>query len=260
MSTVATLIADMVRAGVDPDLIGRTAAALAEREPAKVDEQAERRRAADRDRKRSSRLRNSAESADAPLSPSLDKEASPTPPEEIKLSPLTPQAGLTNERETGDLDDLTAKLCEAAGDKIQPHGAIVVGPILELIAQGIDLETDVLPAIRSAAARMTRPASRWSYFVGAIKDAHTQRIEAGKGVSRPKVSAIKRDEDMTPEELRIVWEKRLNFARPRQEWVSWLWGPMPGQPGCRVPPDMLQPRDGKHFDGTPWSDKKQEAA
>ncbi|MET3602162.1 hypothetical protein ABID12_004130 [Martelella mangrovi] len=33
MSDIATLIADMVRGGVDPDLIGRTAAALAERGP-----------------------------------------------------------------------------------------------------------------------------------------------------------------------------------------------------------------------------------
>lgn len=60
------LIADMVRAGVDPELIGRTAAAIAQRDPVKItDEQAERRRAADRERKRSFRLRNSAESAES---------------------------------------------------------------------------------------------------------------------------------------------------------------------------------------------------
>lgn len=77
MSDVADLIADMVRAGVDPDLIGRAAAAIADRQPAAVvDEQAERRRAKDRDRKR---LRNSAESADSePLS--SPEGFSPTPP------------------------------------------------------------------------------------------------------------------------------------------------------------------------------------
>ena len=56
MNDIAALIADMVKAGVDPELIGRTAAALAEREPvvlpAKVDEVAERKRAADRERTR----------------------------------------------------------------------------------------------------------------------------------------------------------------------------------------------------------------
>lgn len=53
MTDVAALIADMVKAGVDPDIIGRTAAALAEREPVRVvDAQAERKRAADRERMR----------------------------------------------------------------------------------------------------------------------------------------------------------------------------------------------------------------
>ncbi|MGN6534281.1 MAG: hypothetical protein ACTHKQ_00950 [Mesorhizobium sp.] len=97
MSDVASLIADMVRAGVDPDLIGRTAAALSRREPVKImDEQAERRRAKDRERKR---LRNSAESADE-VSPK--KETSPTPPKEKttpsssedKSSSITPRAAL----------------------------------------------------------------------------------------------------------------------------------------------------------------------
>lgn len=80
MTEVAKLIADMVRAGVDPELIGRAAAALAEREPVRViDEQAERRRAADRERKR---LRNSAETADLVEVVSPKKETSPTPPKE----------------------------------------------------------------------------------------------------------------------------------------------------------------------------------
>lgn len=53
MSDIASLIADLVAAGTAPELVGRVAAALAER-PAvvveKVDQQAERRRAADRER------------------------------------------------------------------------------------------------------------------------------------------------------------------------------------------------------------------
>lgn len=80
MTDIAKLIADMARAGVDPELIGRAAAALAEREPVLVaDEQAERRRAADRERKR---LRKSAESAESLEEVSPKKETSPTPPKE----------------------------------------------------------------------------------------------------------------------------------------------------------------------------------
>lgn len=85
MTDVATLIADMVRAGVDAELIGRTAEAIASREVIAVrDEQADRRRAKDRERKR---LRNSAESAEE--TPSSPKEMSPTPPE-TQPSPTVP--------------------------------------------------------------------------------------------------------------------------------------------------------------------------
>ena len=63
--SIAILIADLVRAGTAPELVGRVAEAIASREAVLVkDEQANRRREADRDRKRV--LRNSAESADTP--------------------------------------------------------------------------------------------------------------------------------------------------------------------------------------------------
>lgn len=73
-----SVIADLVRAGVDPDLIEKVHAEILAASKA-TDEQAERRRAADRERKRQKRLRNSAESADNAdaASPLL---SSPTPP------------------------------------------------------------------------------------------------------------------------------------------------------------------------------------
>lgn len=52
MADIAALIADMIREGVDPDMIGRVAQAMADLSAASnVDDQAERRRAADRERK-----------------------------------------------------------------------------------------------------------------------------------------------------------------------------------------------------------------
>jgi hypothetical protein len=80
MSRVAALIQDMIAAGVSAELIGRTAALLAEREAVVVpDEQAERRREKDRIRKR---LRNSADSAEFQNSAPQIKETSPRPPKE----------------------------------------------------------------------------------------------------------------------------------------------------------------------------------
>lgn len=42
------------------------------------------------------------------------------------------------------------------------------------------------------------------------------------------------------------WRSRLDFGRPRDQWFA-HWGPMPGQPGCRVPPHLLEPSDGKDW-------------
>ena len=92
--SVADLISDMVRAGVPAELIGRTAALLAEREAVAVkvvDEQAERRRAADRERK--AVLRNSAEvSGTAQVDLSPQKKVSPDPSK--KTTPSLSEAAL----------------------------------------------------------------------------------------------------------------------------------------------------------------------
>lgn len=102
MTDIAALIADMVRAGVDPDLIGRTASALAEHEPVvvtKVDEVAERKRAADRERMRVSRdiarqSRDAATPSPLKVSPHtpLPKTPNPIPPSPPKggSSPVPP--------------------------------------------------------------------------------------------------------------------------------------------------------------------------
>lgn len=79
MGVFAVAIRHMLSAGMSGEAV---IAAIEEMEDAArhgVDEQAERRRAADRERKRVARLRNSADSADAAP---LDKEIPPTPPKE----------------------------------------------------------------------------------------------------------------------------------------------------------------------------------
>lgn len=93
MTDVAALIADMVRSGVDPDLIGRTAEALSERAAVLVpDEAAERRRMKDRERKA---LRKSAEvgGSRAAPPPSPDKKSPQTPKELTPSAPASPARG-----------------------------------------------------------------------------------------------------------------------------------------------------------------------
>jgi hypothetical protein len=104
MSDIAALIADMVRAGVDPDIIGRTAAALSKNVQvvqSVQDPVADRRRAYDRDRKAAKKLSTgippeSTESADR-VSPK--KETSPTPPKE-KTTPSTVSEARASSTET----------------------------------------------------------------------------------------------------------------------------------------------------------------
>ncbi len=90
--TVSLLIADLVRAGLDPELVGRVAEALAAREPVPVilkDETAERRRSRDREYRANRNRPKSAESAESAegVSP---KDVSPKPPSEITPSPSPP--------------------------------------------------------------------------------------------------------------------------------------------------------------------------
>lgn len=146
-------------------------------------------------------------------------------------------------RRKSDLENLTDRLLDAAGDKIvQGPGAIVLAPILGLLDAGCDLETDILPTIRARAAKMTRPAGSWGYFVAAIREAYEQRISAGRGLSKPK-ERKGWIEGLTEVEARTKWAKTLNMARGRGDWKTWIWGPPPGHDGCLVPDDLLEPRD-----------------
>lgn len=95
-------------------------------------------------------------------------------------TPEHQDTGLLGERECGDLDPQTleSKLRDAAGEKMQPHGGFVVGPVMELVRLGADIDLDVLPTIRAVSARMSRPARSWDYFVPAIQEAMDRRKAA----------------------------------------------------------------------------------
>lgn len=47
----------------------------------------------------------------------------------------------------------------------------------------------------------------------------------------------------SPETQRASWEIRLGQWRKDRFWDEERWGPKPGQPGCRVPPDMAPASD-----------------
>lgn len=176
MSLTAAVIRELVAAGVTGDALvaacERIESADGLRTTKAVDEQAERRRAADRERKREARLRNSAESADNP---------SPLVPPFPPAPPIPPIIPPTRSEISFGAGDLEAKLREAAGWQSQPAPNLcVTGEIAALIAAGAILETDVLPVVKAHAPRVRRPSS-WRYFVPIIQDAVQARKAAGTG-------------------------------------------------------------------------------
>ena len=165
--SVAALIADMVRAGVSADIIGRTAELLAQREPVTIiDEQAERRREADRVRKKEERLRKSADSADAtpsPLCPPFD------PP------PISPQTRADDDAQASASVHLADQCLEAAGLSNDPKAVLwPIRPIANCIRDGAVLTEDVLPTIQRLRAEGRRFGS-WAYPCQAIMDAKATR-------------------------------------------------------------------------------------
>lgn len=96
--SIAALVETLLSAGVDHATV--IAAVKAVEDASGVDEQAERRRAADRERKRAAILRNSAESAEkrnlvSPLTPPLEGFPKPLP----KSPPIIPPSNNTPARE-----------------------------------------------------------------------------------------------------------------------------------------------------------------
>jgi hypothetical protein len=86
--------------------------------------------------------------------------------------------------------DLEAALRQAAGWEREPHpGLCVTGPIEQLIANGSDLERDVMPVVKALAPK-ARSRSNWKFFVDAIADATKTRIAAGGKLGNGKGTAL----------------------------------------------------------------------
>lgn len=111
----------------------------------------------------------------------------------------------------------------------------------QLQFEGVSLELDVLPTVKAIMARRKAdPPKTWSYFVPAIREAHQKRSANG---AHPHPSGVPNG----VVEDRERWEGRLRHGRMHKQWHVANWGPMPHDNGCRAPPDMLLPDDGKDW-------------
>lgn len=140
-------------------------------------------------------------------------------------SPLPPKGGGGDEFEI-----LDKALRSIPGVSNHPINADpVIAPIWQLVQQGYDFKTQIAPSVKAVLAK-AKPNSvkRWSYFVEAIvRDATPS-------------SALPAPDDAFKEPN---WSFALKIAREKKTWAR-KWGPMPGQPGCLVPSELLLPDDG----------------
>ena len=120
---------------------------------------------------------------------------------------------VTNNKDAGlsareRLDRLGQACREAAGYETDPSpGLLSLAPIIGLMEQGMDLELDILPAIKATAARMRRPARSWEYFRDAITEWHEKR-------NRPVVIGAS---GADPPAKFDPWAKQREFAKRLEE-------------------------------------------
>lgn len=199
------------------DLLEVVAAIDRDMNPSK-DTAAERRRAYDRERKRKPSGGNPVETpveveVVAPVETPVEfhrKSAPLARATENNLTTVVLEPNLTSPNydapERATLDLLECQLTEAVGvalaSKATAHKLFDLSPILGLLRSGdgppCDLQADVLPTLRAAAARSSPGSIKtWAYFTGAIREARDRRltgapqVEAqpqGKRYERPDAS------------------------------------------------------------------------
>lgn len=140
---------------------------------------------------------------------------------------------IAQRKEAARAPDVVDRLLEAAGIRGNPHPSMAFpGAVLALVDAGLDLELDVLPAIR---AKPNPRARTWAYFVPQIEDFAGQR----RGV-RQRIAALPPDRDAVlaswPAEK---WAVVLEQWRRTGAWNGDAYGPKPGESGCRVPAELL---------------------
>ena len=177
------------------------------------------------------------DTADPPTPPSCSLKESPPKGGPKKGPPSTP----------GTLDLLETKLREAAGniDGWGLTGCLSLAPIPRLLADGVDLDLDVLPTVSTlcdAARKKGQRIGNWHYFEPAIKDAWRDRVEGRRAAPTPKKRTSKPISEWTAED----WKRRLELSRATGVWYE-VSGPPPFTPGCLCPPELLdQERDSSY--------------
>lgn len=146
-------------------------------ELAKADEIIEKRRSA-----ANARHKRSAKSADA-----VQVQSKCT---DTGALPLTDNHSYTADARADDVSARMSELCAALGvtDETKTPGLLVLSEPIRWVAAGCDIDLDIIPALRSIAAR-GRTVKSWAYCSDAVFEARDRRLAPAPDVqSRPGTS------------------------------------------------------------------------
>jgi hypothetical protein len=137
------------------------------------------------------------------------------------VKPQEPSANSHAASQLGASRYMYDRLLEAASSRgpCHPNLAMGIGQITDLIAADYDLDTDILPVIREKASP---DIGSWKYFVKIIE----QRAADRRAIVRKPAA---------PE---IDWAGRVSDFYEHDVWGN--WGPRPGDPGCKAPPELIR--------------------
>lgn len=119
-------------------------------------------------------------------------------------------------------------------------------PVVQLVREGLDLETEIVPVLREVACRRT-PIRTWPLLANAV----AERVLAQRAARQSQGLSATPAAPPRPEEMidlgapygawaEPVLRKFVEAHRSRPStWQEHLHGPPPGQPGCRVPSRLL---------------------
>lgn len=123
---------------------------------------------------------------------------------------------------------------------------LVVSPMARLIASGVDLEAEIIPALLDLAAARRVPIRTWSLLADTVAEriAVQRQGRVAQGLAAvPEVPTPAEDlvdlgaSGRWPEPTLRKWLER--YHQDAGTWSESVLGPPPGQPGCRIPPRLL---------------------
>jgi hypothetical protein len=134
------------------------------------------------------------------------------------------------------IDELVERLAKAAGGNVVRGsvGIEMLKPILDLQAQGCDLDADIIPAIAELAPKLGKPLRTWG--AGFLRDA----VLAKKAARLRNGSGEHRYDSKPAEPSETLWRRQWDWWKRTGEWPN-VWGPPPtASYGCEIPKELIE--------------------